>query len=199
MRVIAGRLRGRPIRAPQGLTTRPTSDRAREAIFQILGDLTGQTVLDCYAGSGAMGIEALSRGAARAVFVESDHAAARVITRNLEQLGLADSATLVEMPIERAQRRLARLAPFDLVIADPPWRISGPAAVTVARTVETLLAPHARVLLGHPAASPVTLPNGCPLVRVDVRKWGGSGMSFFELPNDSSDLSGDGPAAAGAP
>lgn len=132
-----------------------------------------------------MGIEALSRGAARAVFVESDRAALSAIEKNLEHLGVAGAATIVDVPIERAARRLAALAPFDLVISDPPWRIAGPAAGTVVRTVGELLAPHARVLLGHPAASPVALPNGCPLIRVDVRKWGGSGMSFFEKYSNS--------------
>lgn len=176
------------MKAPRGLTTRPTADRAREAIFQILGDLSGLKVLDCYAGTGAMGIEALSRGASHAVFVESNRSAARALEDNLERLGIADAATLIEMPIERARRRLAALAPFDLVLSDPPWRISGPSAAVVTRVLDGLLAEDARVLLGHPAALPVELPKGCPLVRVEVRRWGGSGMSFFEMPRDSGDL-----------
>lgn len=188
MRVIAGRLRGRPLHAPRGLTTRPTADRAREAIFQMLGDLTGLRVLDCYAGTGAMGIEALSRGAAHAVFIESDGRASRAIESNLERLGLRDVTTVVQMPLERARRRLVALAPFDLVLSDPPWRIANSAAALVAKTVSGLLAPGARVLFGHPAATPVELPPDAGLVRLDVRKWGGSGMSFFEIPSDSGQL-----------
>jgi len=181
MRVIAGRLRGRPLRAPRGLTTRPTLDRAREAIFQILGDLSGQKAIDFYAGTGALGIEALSRGAVHATFVESDHAAARVLRDNLERLGVSGEATVLELPAERARARIERLAPFDLVLADPPWRIAQEAALAVAQWTRGLLSPDARVLLGHPTASPVELPESTGLVLVDRRKWGGSGMSFFEL------------------
>lgn len=133
-----------------------------------------------------MGIEALSRGATRAVFVESHGGAARVLAGNLERLGLEMEATVIELPLERARRRLAALAPFDLVLSDPPWRISNSAAALVARTVTGLLSDGARLLLGHPAPAPVDVPEG--LVRVDVRKWGGSGMSFFEISRDSSDL-----------
>jgi 16S rRNA (guanine966-N2)-methyltransferase len=133
-----------------------------------------------------MGIEAVSRGAAHAVFVESNRSAARALAGNLERLGVESEATLIEAPIERAHRKLVAHAPFDLVLSDPPWRISGPAALVVARAVTGLLASGARVLLGHPAASPVGLVEG--LTRVDVRKWGGSGMSFFEIPRDSSML-----------
>src|SRR5262252_2407171 len=107
MRVIAGKFRGRPLRAPRGLTTRPTADRAREAIFQILGDLTDLSVLDLYAGTGALGIEALSRGARHAVFVESDAGAVRAIRENLTRLGLAGQTTLVTSTVERARPRLA--------------------------------------------------------------------------------------------
>ena len=117
MRVIAGKLRGRPLRAPRGLTTRPTADRAREAIFQILGNVSDLVVVDLYAGTGAMGIEALSRGAARAVFVESDAGALRSLKENLTRLGITGQATVLETTVERARPRLTKLAPFDLVHA----------------------------------------------------------------------------------
>jgi 16S rRNA (guanine966-N2)-methyltransferase len=133
-----------------------------------------------------MGIEAISRGAVHAVFVESHGGAARTLAGNLERLGIENEATLIEVPVERARRRLVAHAPFDLVLSDPPWRISGPAALLVARAVSGLLADGARLLMGHPAAAPVELPDG--LARVDVRKWGGSGMSFFEISRDSSML-----------
>src|SRR5256885_15046049 len=88
MRIIAGSHRGQTIHAPRGADTRPTSDRVRENVFNILGPLDGATVLDLYAGSGAMGLEALSRGAERAVFVERDPEAVRAIERNLDKLRL---------------------------------------------------------------------------------------------------------------
>lgn len=160
-------------------------DRAREAIFQILGDLGGARVLDLYAGTGAMGIEALSRGAAHAVFVESDRQAVEAIRKNLEQLGVAAQATLVEVSIERSGKRLAALGPFDLVLSDPPWAVSSPSAIAVAKLVCGLLAPGARVLLGHPAKSPVALPEGGALTLVERRRWGGTGMSFYELAGPS--------------
>lgn len=163
------------------MTTRPTMDRAREAIFQILGDLTGARVLDVYAGTGAMGIEALSRGALHATFVESDKRAAEAIRKNLEHLGVTNAATLVELPIERCGKRLASLAPFDLVLSDPPWAVSRESAIAVARMVQGLLSADARVLLGHPAETPVELPADSPLALVQRRKWGGTGMSFYEL------------------
>src|SRR5262245_37711296 len=90
MRVIAGELGGRRLQAPRGRTTRPTSDRVREALFAMLGELRGARVLDLFAGSGALGIEALSRGAERTVFVERDAAALGALSANLDSLGLGD-------------------------------------------------------------------------------------------------------------
>jgi 16S rRNA (guanine(966)-N(2))-methyltransferase RsmD len=188
MRVIAGKLRGRQLRAPKGLATRPTADRAREAIFQILGNLSDLVVLDLYSGTGAMGIEALSRGAARATFVENDAAALRALKENLGRLGIVDQATVLETTVERARPRLVKLAPFDLVVADAPWRIAQEAAELVARQTRGLVASDGRVLLGHPTATPVELPESSGLVLVDRRKWGGTGMSFYELPKDNEEL-----------
>ena len=118
MRVVAGTAKGRRLTTPPGRLTRPTSDRVREAVFSMLNSLDaidGATVVDLFAGSGAMGIEALSRGAARAVFVESDAAAIRVIDANLEATGLSD----------RAAVRRADAATFseavDVAFIDPPY------------------------------------------------------------------------------
>lgn len=124
MRVIAGEFRGRPLVAPPGSTTRPTSDRVRESIFNSLGSLgalDGEVVLDLFAGSGAMGIEALSRGMARAVFVESDRSAAQTISRNLSSLGLADRASVVVSPVERYLDRQGEIDTYSLVLVDPPY------------------------------------------------------------------------------
>ena len=120
MRVIAGRLGGRKLVAPRGLSTRPTSDRVREALFSALGAVTGARVLDLFAGTGALGVEAISRGAARAVFVESARPALAALRENLGALGLAESARVVPQLAERALGAVIAEGPFDLIFADPP-------------------------------------------------------------------------------
>ncbi len=133
MRIIAGIARGRRLAAPRGTATRPTSDRAREGLFAtvtaIRGPLPGARVLDLFAGSGAIGLEALSRGAVRVVFVESDARAAQVIRANLAAVALPGG----ELVCDQVQRFLDRgpgaEAAFDLVVADPPYAAS-PAEVT---------------------------------------------------------------------
>ncbi|MFB9706280.1 16S rRNA (guanine(966)-N(2))-methyltransferase RsmD [Streptosporangium sandarakinum] len=125
-RVIAGSAGGRRLAVPPGRGTRPTSDRAREGIFStvgsLLGPLDGARVLDLYAGSGAIGLEALSRGAAHALLVESDAKAVRTIRTNIASLGLPGA----ELAADRVERVLARGAaePYDLVFADPPYAVT---------------------------------------------------------------------------
>ena len=127
MRVISGSARGRKLVAPEGPATRPTPDRVREATFNALGSLAAVTdaaVVDLFAGSGAMGIEALSRGAARVTFVDSDLRARRAIEANLATCGLASGADVVATPVERfvagAQSRR-----WDLALLDPPYDYDG--------------------------------------------------------------------------
>ena len=126
MRVIAGSCRGRPLRAPAGSATRPTADRVREAVFDVLGSLTdleGTTVVDLFAGSGALGIEALSRGAAGAVFVERRPDALAAIRSNLAALGLEKQARVVRADALGwvAAPRGASPGPFDVAFCDPPY------------------------------------------------------------------------------
>ena len=124
MRVIAGSARGRRLKAPPGRVTRPTSDRVREALFSSLRDETPEAVvLDLYAGTGAVGIEALSRGATHAVFVENDPSALAVIKDNLATAGVADRATVVRSDAAAfaARPRRAAAGPFTLVYCDPPY------------------------------------------------------------------------------
>ena len=122
MRVVAGEARGRPIIAPEGNRTRPTSDRVRESIFNMLfslGATDGATVIDLFAGSGALGIEALSRGASHCTFVEQDRRAVECIRENLDVLGFTDRSTVIQADvvtwIERNTERV------DLILADPPY------------------------------------------------------------------------------
>lgn len=130
MRIIAGEWRGRPIEAPPGSATRPTADRVRETLFSMLSSRVGSfedlRVADLFAGSGALGLEALSRGAAAVTFVESDSAAAVIIRRNAARLGAADRTNV----IASSALALPRAEPFDLIFADPPYaQGSGTAAV----------------------------------------------------------------------
>src|SRR5262249_21730338 len=123
MRVIAGRFGGRRLRAPRGTVTRPTSDRVREALFAMLTDVDGASVLDLFAGTGALGIEALSRGAATAVFVERDPGAVRALRANLSALALDPTTAVVRSADALAALRSAkgRQETYDLVFIDPPY------------------------------------------------------------------------------
>jgi 16S rRNA (guanine966-N2)-methyltransferase len=122
VRIIAGQWRGRPIEAPPGDATRPTSDRAREGLFSMLvsrlGSFEGLRVADLFAGTGALGLEALSRGAAHCAFVEKDRVAIAALTRNVDRLGATESADIRAQSVERVS-----LPPCDLILADPPYRI----------------------------------------------------------------------------
>jgi 16S rRNA (guanine966-N2)-methyltransferase len=129
MRVVAGSLRGRALKAPAGTATRPTSDRVREAVFSRIESLApeaiaGSRVLDAFAGSGALGIEALSRGAAGATFVERDRAALAALRANLTALGVERTAHVLAADVVRAAASgLLPGAPFALLFIDPPYRI----------------------------------------------------------------------------
>lgn len=179
MRVISGVCRGKRLFTLKGLALRPTSDRVKEAIFDILQDrFQGQRVLDLFAGTGALGIEALSRGAGFAVFVESHGASRRVIQRNLEGCRLENRAEIIALEARAAIRFLEhRKECFDLIFMDPPYRKGfGPRlladlAQSSVRTPQTLIvAEHS----GHEALEPTP-----PLVRIDQRKYGGTRVSFF--------------------
>jgi 16S rRNA (guanine966-N2)-methyltransferase len=137
--------------------------------------------IDFYAGTGALGIEALSRRAAHSTFVEIDRAALTSIRKNLERLDIAGDATVLAREVERSRDALRNRGPYDLALSDPPWKISADAGVLVARTIQGLLSPDARVVLGHPASSPLELPPELGLELYDRRRWGDSGLSFFRI------------------
>jgi 16S rRNA (guanine966-N2)-methyltransferase len=160
MRVIAGEFGGRRLHTPPGGVTRPTADRVREAVFSILADHpAGALVLDLYAGSGAFGIEALSRGAQSAVFVESDPRAAVTIRRNLETLGLDG-----EVRRQDALRFLAAAkGPFGLVFCDPPYDSDPSPAAALAARLPALTSKDARIVTESDKRRPLELPF--PLLR----------------------------------
>ena len=157
MRIIAGERKGHTIVAPRGRETRPTSDRVRENIFNIVAPwVEGAHVLDLYAGSGAMGLEALSRGAANAVFVESDAEAVRAIERNLDKLRLT-GATIVRQGVSTALAQEANAGrKYDLVLADPPYTMTDYALL--ARYLPLVLAEDGVVVVETAARTEPELP-----------------------------------------
>jgi 16S rRNA (guanine966-N2)-methyltransferase len=190
VRVIAGTHRGRPLKAPAGDATRPTGARVKEALFSILGDVSALRVLDLYAGSGALGIEALSRGAAMTVFVESAPRALACLRENVTKLGLADVSTTLGRRVEDAVVELRRHGPFDLVLCDPPW-IDVEAATTSLEALARagLFASGARVVLEHGAKRPPAAVNASLLRVFDERRWGDTAVTLFEpadAPGDAS-------------
>jgi 16S rRNA (guanine966-N2)-methyltransferase len=182
MRIVAGTLRGRELSTPGGDATRPTAARAREALFSILADVSEARVLDLYAGSGALGLEALSRGAEQLVLVESSKAAQRAIRENLAALGVEARATLLPIRAEASLRALERLGPFSLVFADPPWA-DAQAAVGVLEKLasSSLLTPAARLVLEHAARTPPKLKADSRLNPTDTRRWGDTAVTIFEV------------------
>ncbi|MCA9750681.1 MAG: 16S rRNA (guanine(966)-N(2))-methyltransferase RsmD [Gemmatimonadetes bacterium] len=181
MRVIAGTLRGRRLVAPEGQATRPTSDRARESLFNLLGPIrAGTRVLDLYAGSGALGIEALSRGAAFAQFVERARPAIAAIRRNVEALGLSDRALI--LAVDARSDAAFDGGPFDLVLADPPWPDRRDEEIV--ERAERALAPGGILVLEHPAARPAPgAPTGRELWK--SRKYGDTALSLYRSSPDA--------------
>jgi 16S rRNA (guanine966-N2)-methyltransferase len=159
MRVIAGRLGGRRLKAPRGRVTRPTSDRVREALFAMLGDVQGANVLDLFAGTGALGIEALSRGAERAVFVEHDTGAVRTLKDNLEALRIEPIETEVRRRDALGALRSARTREetYDLVFIDPPYGHAHDWAPELSMVLPSLLRPAARVVVESDRRAPLEL------------------------------------------
>jgi 16S rRNA (guanine966-N2)-methyltransferase len=176
VRVSGGELRGRVLSVPAD--TRPTEGRVRESLFSIWGErVRGCRFLDLFAGSGVVGLEALSRGARGVVFVETEPRALRTLAVNLRRVA-ADRVAVRpgRLPAELARMRPGADEPFDLVFADPPYRYPGYAALLAA--LAPLLAPTGEAVVEH--ASREILPEAAgELVRVDDRRYGGSGLTFY--------------------
>ena len=175
MRVITGSARGMTLKAPEGLSTRPTAEKVKEAVFSALQfEIEGRRVLDLFAGSGQMGIEALSRGAVSAVFVEADKTAARIIKENLQKTRLAPQATVMQTDALAYLRMCGSV--FDLAFLDPPYAVGLLQKALAA--AEPLIAEGGAVVCEHPATE--TLPNAVGLLRADRRyQYGKTAVTVF--------------------
>jgi 16S rRNA (guanine966-N2)-methyltransferase len=176
MRIIAGERKGHTIYAPQGLATRPTSDRVRENVFNIVAPwVEDARVLDLYAGSGAMGLEALSRGAAAVVFVEADRDAVRAIERNLDRLRLKGATVVRAGATTGLMQEAAAGRKYDLVLADPPYAMTD--YDTLARYLPHVLADDGLLVLESAAR---TEPEVAGLALRTSRKYGSTRVTVFE-------------------
>ena len=179
MRVIAGTLGGRRLRAPRGSSTRPTSDRVREALFAMLGPIDGALVLDLFAGTGALGIEALSRGARAAVFVERSPRALEVLRANLGALDLAPERAEVRPGDALATLRMAaeRGEKYDLVLLDPPYATAHALDAGLSELVPTVLADGGRVVAESDRRAPLEL-LASGLARERDRRYGDTSITI---------------------
>ena len=179
MRVIAGLYRGRTLQAPTWDGLRPTSDRLRETLFNVLSSrIRDARVLDAYAGTGAVGIEAMSRGAAHVTFVESDRRAQALIEANLTRCEIADGYAIIRAPAGRAFetiRRTPSFTPFDIVLLDPPYDLPAEQALT---GVEEVVAPGGVIVLEHARRMPVPTEIGS-LVCTRNLVSGDSALAFY--------------------
>ena len=177
MRIIAGSRRGARISAPRGrAVTRPTGDRVREAVFSLVGPVDGAAVLDLFAGSGAMGLEALSRGAASAVFVEHDRQACRVIERNLARLRLEGATVLCTDARTALAREAAEGRRYDLVLVDPPYEMFSQLQTALAASLPPLLAENGIAVIETAAH----LEPELPLPKRTSRRYGAARVTVFE-------------------
>lgn len=196
MRVIAGKYRSRILKSLKGHAQRPTSDRLRETLFNILGaDVSGSQFLDVFAGTGAVGIEALSRGAAEAIFIEHHAPAAKLIRRNLESLGITRGATIFTSDALSALEKLAArhtpaTAPVGFVFVDPPYA----AREDYTRTLEFLgsnsaafLAPNALIIFEHYHKFALPEASG-RITRTRLLKQGDAALSFFRRADEAAGL-----------
>jgi 16S rRNA (guanine966-N2)-methyltransferase len=175
LRIVAGSRRGHRIAAPKGAVTRPTSDRVREALFSIVGPIEGAAALDLFAGSGALGLEALSRGAASCVFVERDRDAARVIQANLEKLRLTGATVVARDATSALRDDGARGRRYDLVLADPPYEDWEAHAETLAELLPGVLADDALVVV----ETADRIEPELPLDLVTTRRYGSARVTVF--------------------
>jgi 16S rRNA (guanine966-N2)-methyltransferase len=185
MRIVAGTARGRTLAGPKPTSKhiRPTADRVRETLFNVLGQwLEGQAVLDLYAGTGALGLESVSRGATKAVLVDSDREALSLCRTNTSTLGFADRVEIISQPVERALETLGRRGDrFELIFADPPYAARVVEGVLDGVARHGLLAPGGTVVIEHDKREPAP-ESHAGFERVDQRRFGDTLVSLFRIP-----------------
>jgi 16S rRNA (guanine966-N2)-methyltransferase len=178
MRIVAGSRKGARIFAPKGLDTRPTADRVREAAFNLLGPGAADdaAVLDLFAGSGAMGLEALSRGAAHATFVENDREACRTINRNLDKLGFEGATVLCQDALTALRTDARQGTRYDLVLLDPPYKRFSSLQKAMIQHLSEILAPGGTLLVETAAEEEPDLP----LAKRTTRRYGSARLTLFD-------------------
>ena len=181
MRIIGGNAKGRRLKVPKGQAVRPTSDRVKEALFDILPhDLSGIRLLDLFAGTGNVSIEAISRGAAEVILIDSSEKSGKVIRENLRSVGFTDHANVRITPVSRALRLLTRRGEsFDIIFLDPPYQRNWVKACLEAIARGNLLRASGIVVVEHSAREQPKAEYGS-LVLKDQRKYGDTWLSFFE-------------------
>ena len=182
MRVIAGVHRGRRLLGPSGQAIRPTSDRVKEALFSILGErTTGARVLDLYAGTGSIGIEALSRGAAHVTFVEADRTALRLVRSNLQQCGLEPSANICACQVSQFFHRTTHWSgPYNIVFCDPPYQLTPDLIALANEWDRRWFADDAVVILEHGRKAQIPATLG-PLSQVKRYDYGDTALTRYQL------------------
>ena len=175
IRLIAGEFGGRSIAAPNGSTTHPMGERVRGSLFNILGDIGGQKVLDAFAGSGALGLEAISRGALHATLIERDKLAQKIIDENITTLDVANRVKLIRSSVA-AWDETTEAEQFDLILVDPPYHDMQ--FSTVSRLVK-YLKPNGLMVLSYPGRESASTVNG--VVVVDNRSYGDAALAFYRL------------------
>ena len=175
MRIIAGEFKGRKLTGPEGAGVRPTADRLRETLFNILSPaIDGVVVLDAYAGTGALGLEALSRGAARAIFIEAHRRVINVLNENIQKLGVAERTVVLHRDFLKAAAGVEKCG---LILLDPPYDVEDLDAVV--GTAASLLAPGGRIVLEHSRRRPSPESAGA-IPRTRVVEAGDSALSFYQ-------------------
>jgi 16S rRNA (guanine966-N2)-methyltransferase len=177
MRIIAGARKGLRLRAPRGRSVRPTSDRVKEAIFNLVRDFEGARVLDAYAGSGALGLEALSRGASEVVLVERDRGTAALTQRNAETVGLAGVEIVVGTIEAHLRREAAAARRYDLVLIDPPYEAGERAMKMLAKLLPPVLHEASLVVV----ESAATVEPVLPLALETSRTYGSTRLTVFRV------------------
>ncbi len=175
LRIIAGQFGGRAIATSDSFKTHPMGDRIRSSLFNILGDISGLEVLDAFAGSGSLGLEALSRGAASAVFVERDRHAQRVIEQNICDLGVKNTTKLIRASVAQWSETQPD-SRFDLIFADPPYN---DLQLSTVFRLKNHLKPKGLMILSYPGRESVPTVNG--VVVVDNRSYGDAALAFYRL------------------